>query len=42
MSNAVFRKTLGNLRKHRDIKLFTTGRRGNYLVSETNFSQIIY
>ena len=26
-----------NVRKHRDIKLVTTGRRRNYLVSEPNY-----
>ena len=26
-----------NVRKHRDIKLVTTERRGNYLVSESNY-----
>ena len=37
MNNAVFRKTMGNVRKHRDIKLVTTERRKNYLVSEPNY-----
>ena len=37
MNNAVFRKTMGNVRKHRDIKLFTTAKRRNYLVSEPNY-----
>ena len=27
---------MGNVRKHRDIKLFTTEKRRNYLVSELN------
>ena len=36
MNNAVFRKTMENERKHRDIKLVTTERRKNYLVSEPN------
>ena len=37
MNNAVFRKTMENLRKHRDIKLVTTERRRTYLVSESNY-----
>ena len=37
MNNAVFGKTLGNVRKHRDIQLVTTERRRNYLVSEPNY-----
>ena len=36
-NNAVFRKTMGNVRKHRDIKLVTTEERRNCLVSESNF-----
>ena len=37
MNNAVFAKTIENVRKHRDVKLVTTKRRRNYLVSEPNY-----
>lgn len=36
MSNALFGKTIENLRKNRNIKLVTNDRRGNDLVSEPN------
>ena len=37
MKNAVFGKTMENVRKHRVIKLATTERRRNYLVSEPDY-----
>ena len=37
MDNAIFGKTMKNVRKHRDIKLVTTERRRNYLMSEPNY-----
>ena len=37
INNAVFRKPVENVRKHRNIKLVTTERRRNYLVSEPNY-----
>ena len=36
MNNAVFGKTVENVKKHRNIKLVTTEKRRNYLVSEPN------
>ena len=33
----VFGKTMGNVRKHRDIKLMTTNERRSKLVSEPNY-----
>ena len=37
MNNAVFGKTMENMRKHRNIKLVTTERKRNNLVSEPNY-----
>ena len=37
MNNSVFGKTMENVMEHRDIKLVTTGKRRNKLVSEPNY-----
>ena len=37
MNNSVFGKTMENVRKHRGIKLATTDKRRNKLVSEPNY-----
>ena len=40
MNNAVFGKPMENVRKHRDIKLVTTDKRKNKLVSEPNYHAV--
>ena len=37
MNHVVFRKTMENVRKHRDITFVTTERGRNYLMSELNY-----
>ena len=42
MNNAVFGKTMKNVRKHRDIKLVTTDKKRSKLVSEPNYHTMNY
>ena len=42
MNNAVFGKTMENIRKHRDIKLVTTDKKRNKLVSEPHYHTMNY
>ena len=42
MTNAFFGKTMENIRKHWDIKLVTTDKRRNQLVSEPNYHTTKY
>ena len=42
MNNSVFGKTMENVRKHRDIKLVTTDKRRNQLVSKPNYHTTKY
>ena len=40
MNNSVFGKTMENIRKHRDIKLVTSGKKRSKLVSEPNYHTV--
>ena len=42
MNNAVFGKTMENIRKHRDIKLVTTDKKRSKLVSGPNYHTMNY
>ena len=42
MNNVVFRKTMENVRKHREIKLVTTNKKRSKLVSEPNYQTMNY
>ena len=42
MNNAVFGKTMENIRKHRDIKLVAADKKRSKLVSEPNYHTINY
>ena len=42
MNNAVFGKTMENVKKHRDIKLLTTDKRRNQFASEPNYHTTKY
>ena len=41
MNNLVFRKTIENVRKHRDILLVTTDKRRSYLVTFIEYPNVL-
>ena len=42
INTTVFGETMENVRKRRDIKLFTSERRTNYLISELNYHNTMF
>ena len=42
MNNAVFEKSMENFRKRKNIKLVTSEKRRNYLVSEPNYHTTMF
>lgn len=40
MNNEVFEMTMGNVRKHKQVKIMTVIERRNYLMSEPNYHTI--
>ena len=42
MNNSVLGRTMENVRKHRDIKLVTTDKKRNQLLSEFNYHTTIW